>query len=203
MAIDKQKMQRFGLLWTLLTIAGLTIGFIVGFILGDIGLGYIGLETTIGVAVGFMQWLALRRVIKTELSWVLACLIGFLISSGIHTLAIYSWSLPEDLGNPIGALGWTAAFVIGGTLTGIMQQRILRHHVGNSGWWIPASIMAWGMAMAGLGIYFAFFHIMKSGPIVLRLINNVLIPMLVPSVILGIITAAALIWMMRRPVQQT
>lgn len=193
---------RFGLRWVLLTIVGLTIGFIAGFVLGEIGLGFIGLETTLGAAVGFMQWLALRRVIKIGISWAMTNVIGFLVSSSIHTLALYVWKLPEDLGVPLGALGWMIAFVLGGTLAGIMQQRILRHHVRRSGWWVPASAAGWGLGMTGLGIFFQFFHVMKSGPAVLKLIHNVLAPLLIPSVVLGVITAVTLIWLMRQPTQQ-
>jgi hypothetical protein len=201
--VNEQIGSRFGLWWVLLTAAGLTFGFIAGFVLAEIGLGYVGLETTLGATVCFTQWLALRRVIKTGLSWVLAAIIGFAVSSGIHTLALYVWKLPEDLGVPLGAAGWVIAFVLGGTLTGILQQRILRCHMHHSGWWIPANAAAWGLGMAGLGIFFMFFHIMKSGPVVLRLINNVVVPMLIPSVILGVITAGTLIWLIRKQTQQT
>jgi hypothetical protein len=203
MTVSEQIGWRFGLQWVLLTIAGLTIGFIAGFVLAEIGLGLIGLETVLGATVCFTQWLVLRRVIKTGISWVLTSLIGFGVSSSLHTLALYVWKLPEDLGIPLGAAGWAIAFVLGGTLTGILQQRILRHDVHCSGWWVPANMAGWGLGMAGLGTLFLFFHIMKNGPVVLRLINNVIVPMLIPSVILGVITAGTLIWLMRRPIEQT
>jgi hypothetical protein len=201
--VNEQIGWRLGLQWVLLTIAGLTIGFVAGFALGEAGLELIGLETALGTIVVLMQWLLLRRIIKTGISWVLAALTGFLISSTLHTLAMYIWKLPQDLGVPLGALGWMIAFVLGGTLTGIMQQRILRYYVHCSGWWIPANAAGWGLGMAGLGTLFLFFHIMKSGPVVLRLINNVIVPMLIPSVILGAITAGTLIWLMRKQTQQT
>jgi hypothetical protein len=199
---DGQIGWRFGLWWVLLTIVGLTIGFVAGFALGEAGLELIGLETALGAIVGLMQWLTLRRVIKTGISWVLAALTGFLISSTLHTLAMYLWKLPQDLGAPLGTLSWMIAFVLGGTLTGIMQQRILRHHAHHSGWWVLASAAGWGLSMAGLGIFFLFFHIMKSGPFILMLINNVLVPMLIPSVILGAVTAGTMIWLLWQPKKQ-
>jgi hypothetical protein len=193
---------RFGLWWVLLTLAGLIIGFVAGFALGEAGLDLIGLETALGTIVVLMQWLALRRIIKTGISWVLAALTGFLVSSTLHTLAMYIWKLPQDLGVPLGALGCMIAFVLGGTLSGIMQQRILRHHVPRSGWWVLASAAGWGLSMAGLGIFFQLFHTIRHGPVFSKLIHNLLAPLLIPSIILGVITAGTLIWLMRQPEQQ-
>jgi uncharacterized membrane protein (Fun14 family) len=206
MTIDGQTRYRFGLLWILLTLVGLIIGFIAGFALsealGKTGFDYIGLEIALGTIVGFMQWLALRRIIKTGISWVLANAIGFFVSSSIHTLAMHFWRIPQDLGNPLGVLGWAIAFCIGGALAGVMQQRILRHYVRDSGWWIPASAAGWGLGIAGLGVVSLLFHTIGRPP-VLILLRNALAPLLVPSLILGAITAITLIWLMRKQTQQT
>jgi hypothetical protein len=196
---------RFGLRWVLLTIAGLIIGFVVGFVFGEIGLGYIGTETIMAAIVGLMQWLVLRRFVKIGGFWILANIIGFAISSSIHSVAIYIWKLPEDLGIPLAALGWTIAFVLGAAISGILQYRLLRQHFQKSFWWVPANAAGWGLCMAGMGIIILIFNMMKSGQFIILLLREVVAPLLmlfIPSVILGIITAVTLIWLMRCPILQ-
>jgi hypothetical protein len=193
---------RFGLRWVLLTLAGWIVGFLLGFILGELALDNAGIEIGVGAMVGLMQWLVLRRVVNKAGFWILASIAGFLVSAGIHAAACSYLKTSDDLGNPIGVLMWTLSFILGGTLTGLLQQRILRHHVRRSGWWVPASAAGWGLGMAGLGGVFSLSTVMKGGPFILMLLHNVLAPVLVPSVTLGAITAGTLIWLLRQPKQQ-
>ena len=195
---------RFGLRWVLYTIAGLIIGFIAGFVLGEIGLGYIGTETIMAAVVGFMQWLVLRRVVKIGGFWILANIIGFAISSSIHSAAIYIWKLPEDLGIGLGVIGWTIAFTIGGAISGIFQYRLLRRHFQKSLLWIPANAIGWGLGMGGMGIIILIFNMIKSSQFIILLLRESapLFSLFISPVILGVITAGTLIWLIRRPTQQ-
>ncbi|MFZ0033932.1 MAG: hypothetical protein WAK60_02945 [Sedimentisphaerales bacterium] len=201
---------RFGLRWVLLTSAGWIISFPLGFVLvavagwiigvhDDSILLKLGLDNAavficIATVVGLMQWLALRRIVRRAGFWVLASIIGFTISSSIHGVVCHVYGYPDDLG-PLGTLVWVVAFVVGGTLAGVLQQRILRRQVCRSAWWVPASAAGWGLSMIGLGIS-SFFPPPNGRPFIVR-------PLVLASVLLGIVTGGVLIWLLRQPRRQT
>ena len=198
---------RFGLRWVLLTIAGWAIGFPLGFVLvavagliigvheGSIllklGLDNAAAFIVVVAVVSLMQWLALRRVVQRAGFWVLASIIGFTISSSIHGVVCHVYGYPDDLG-PLGAQVWTLFFILGGTLTGLLQQRILRHQVRRSGWWVPASAAGWGLVVIGFGI------VSKILGVRLQVVGEI-----ASSGLLGIVTGVTLIWLLRQPRQQT
>jgi len=193
---------RFGVWWTFLTIAGFAVGFPAGFIAGELGLGNPGIEIVSAGVVGFMQWLALRQVLRGTGFWALANAAGFLVAAGVHAAACYIWKLPDDMGISIGAIVWASAFVLGGVLAGLLQQRILKSHVQNSGWWVPASAAGWGLAITGTAAWFFLLPPIKSHSFVLVLLRNLVIPTALGASILGIITACTIIWLLRRPKTQ-
>jgi hypothetical protein len=194
---------RFGLRWVLLTVAGWIISFPLGFILvavagwiigvhDDSILLKLGLDNAavficIATVVSLMQWLALRRIVRRAGFWVLSSIIGFTISSSIHGVVCHIWGYPDDLG-PLGALVWAAACVVGGTLTGLLQQRILRRQVCHSAWWVPASAAGWGLVVIGFGI------VSKILGVRLQVVG-----LIVSSGLLGIVTGVTLIWLLRQP----
>ena len=197
---------RFGLRWVLLTIAGWAIGFplsfvfvaVAGLIIGvhegsillKLGLDNAAAFVVLVAVVSLMQWLALRRVVQRAGFWVPASIIGFTISSSIHGVVCHVYGYPDDLG-PLGALVWTLFFILGGTLTGLLQQRILRHQVRRSGWWVPASAAGWGLVVIGFGI------VSKILGVRLQVVG-----LIVSSGLLGIVTGGVLIWLLRQPRQQ-
>ena len=211
---------RFGLRWVLLTIAGWAIGFPVGFvfvpvagliiglhegsdsILLKLGLDNAALFIVVAAVVSLMQWLALRRVVQRAGFWVPASIIGFTIPSSIHGVVCHVYGYPDDLG-PLGAVVWTLFFILGGTLTGLLQQRILRHQVRRSGWWVPASAAGWGLSVIGLAIACFVLPTGRKGPapFVLLLIRELIVPT-IGTVLLGIVTGVTLIWLLRQPRQQ-
>ena len=197
---------RFGLRWVLLTIAGWAIGFplsfvfvaVAGLIIGvhegsillKLGLDNAAAFVVVVAVVSLMQWLALRRVVQRAGFWVLASIIGFTISSSIHGVVCHVYGYPDDLG-PLGAVVWTLFFILGGTLTGLLQQRILRHQVRRSGWWVPASAAGWGLVVIGFGI------VSKILGVRLQVVGEI-----ASSGLLGIVTGVTLIWLLRQPTQQ-
>jgi hypothetical protein len=201
---------RFGLRWVLLTVAGWIIGLPLGFvfvavagwiigvhddsILLKLGLDNAAAFICIVAVVGLMQWLALRRIVRRAGFWVPASIIGFTISSSIHGVVCYIWGYPDNLDHFPGTVVWAMAFVAGGVLAGVLQQRILRRQVCHSAWWVPASAVGWGLSIIGLGIP-SFFQPDGRPFIVL--------PLVLASVLLGIVTGGALIWLFRQPMQQT
>jgi len=212
---------RFGLRWVLLTVAGWTIGFPLGFVLAAVvgwiigvpedsdsillklGLDNAGFEIFLGTVVGLMQWLALRRVVQRAGFWVPASIIGFTISSSIHVVVCNVWGYPYDLGFRDGALVWAAASALGGALAGLLQQRILRHQVCHSAWWVPASAAGWGLGMIGFGLIGLAIHFPKeAGPFAV-LIGRLVLPAGLGAILLGIVTGGTLIWLLQQPTQQT
>ena len=197
---------RFGLRWVLLTIAGWAIGFPLGFVLVAVAGWIIGVHegsillklgldnaaafVVVVAVVSLMQWLALRRVVQRAGFWVLASIIGFTISSSIHGVVCHVYGYPDDLG-PLGAQVWILFFILGGTLTGLLQQRILRHQVRRSGWWVPASAAGWGLVVIGFGI------VSKILGVRLQVVGEI-----ASSGLLGIVTGVTLIWLLRQPTQQ-
>ncbi|MGD0551066.1 MAG: hypothetical protein ABSB25_00290 [Sedimentisphaerales bacterium] len=200
---------RFGIRWVLLTVAGWTIGFPLGFVFVAVAGWIIGLSEgsdsiilklgldnaavfiVVVAVVSLMQWFALRRVVQRAGFWVLASIIGFTIPSSIHGVVCHVYGYPDDLG-PLGALVWTLFFILGGTLTGLLQQRILRHQVRRSGWWVPASAAGWGLVVIGFGI------VSKILGVRLQVVG-----LIASSGLLGIVTGVTLIWLLRQPRQQT
>jgi hypothetical protein len=201
---------RFGLWWVLLTAAGWVIGLPLGFvfvavagwiigvhddsILLKLGLDNAAAFICIATVVGLMQWLALRRIVRRAGFWVPANIIGFAVASGIHGVVCYVWGYPDNLDHFLGTVVWAMAFVAGGTLAGVLQQRILRRQVCHSAWWVPASAVGWGLSVIGLGI--PSFFLPYGRPFIV-------LPLVLAPVLLGIVTGGALIWLLRQPMQQT
>jgi hypothetical protein len=94
------------------------------------------------------------------------------------------------------------AFVAGGVLAGVLQQRILRRQVCHSAWWVPASAAGWGLNMIGLGLI-GLANYCPKGTCPFVAFIGFLVPAVLGAILLGIITGGALIWLLRQPVQQT
>lgn len=203
---------RFGLRWVLLTAAGWIIGIPLGFvfvavagwiigvpegsnsIILKLGLDNAAAFICLVAVVGLMQWLALRRVVRRAGFWVPASIIGFTISSIIHGVVCYVWGYPDNLDHLPGTVVWAMAFVAGGILAGVLQHHILQRQVSHSAWWVPASAVGWGLSVIGLGI--PSFFLPYGRPFIV-------LPLVLASVLLGIVTGGTLIWLLRQPMQQT
>jgi MFS family permease len=214
--------RRFGLQWVLLTIAGWIIGFpgsfffvaFMGWLIGvsegsDSIILKLGLDNAAGfifivAVVSLMQWFALRRVLRRASFWVLSSIIGFTVSSGVHGVVCYVWGYPDNLDHFLGTAVWAMAFVVGGTLAGVLQQRILRRQVCHSAWWVPASAVGWGLSIIGIGliVFTVHFHKYHEAGLFVALIG-LMLPVGVGAILLGTVTGGTLIWLLRQPVQQT
>ena len=78
---------------------------------------------------------------------------------------------------------------MGGTLIGVLQQRILRRHMGRSVWWVVASVIGWGLSVIGLAIPLD----VSDQSLVVAIIRNVMLAPAIAGVILGTVTGGALI----------
>jgi hypothetical protein len=191
---------RFWLQWVLLSCVGYAVGYLAGFILGYLLLGNVMVGIGTGAVTGLMQWLLLRRYIKRSGWWVPASALGLGVSLGVYGIIHLIWRVPFHLGWPLGVLGWGLAYVLGGLLIGLPQQRILRRSLARSAWWVPVSAAGWALSVLGLGIQ----PIGPGGrhlPTVLIILRNGMAAPAVAGIILGVITGAGLVRLLRQPTQ--
>lgn len=108
-------------------------------IFDDIGINgyqcYVGIG--VGMGVGFMQWLTLRKRAGFSSRWLWYTIIGvgtpFLLFDLLKHLGHY------DFGDHY--LLYSVS--LGGLSVGIMQSLLLRHHTSKAVIWIPMSLIAW------------------------------------------------------------
>ncbi|NNE35205.1 MAG: VanZ family protein [Rhodothermales bacterium] len=98
--------------------------------------GYVGLVVGM-VLVGALQALVLRRHIDRSIRWVLASL-GASVIAGAVIFGV-------GVVNP--SLGWLGGVSVFGTVVGLLQWLVLRHHVSRAGWWVLASTVGWVAGM--------------------------------------------------------
>jgi hypothetical protein len=182
--------------WVLLTVVGLAVGFLVGFVLGHVLLGNVMIGIGVGAGVGFFQWLLLRRHIQRSAWWIPACVIGLGVPLGLYGIAWLIWKIPFDLGWPMGVLGWAAAFLVGGALTGWLQLGVLRRRVNRPQSWIFYSAVGWCLAVLPLAIR---PDMTRDLPIPLLILRNAMMSPAFGGVLLGAITGFALVRLLREP----
>ena len=131
----------FGVLWILASAFGMFLGLFGGLCVGALGdtLGdmltsvLFGIE--LGLAVGFMQWLVLRRHLHGTGWWIptnaagTCCLLIFVALGPTNAQMIAS--------------GTVALF---GAVTGTLQWLVLRGKVSRAGWLIPTNAASWGLS---------------------------------------------------------
>lgn len=112
-----------------------TLGWVVGLLFGDIGIGAI---------LGLAQWFVLRQLLPQAGWWVVATTTGWVIG---WALVISGALIPpgEGIINSLLAGGFIGVFV------GLAQWLfVLRRHVPLAGWWVVTSAAAWAVAFTGL-----------------------------------------------------
>jgi hypothetical protein len=173
--------------WVLLTVVGYAVGCTVGFFLGLLWLGNAGIGIGVGTMTGFMQWLALRRHLQRSGWWVLAGVVGFSVPFGLYTVILNIWETFDP--------GWALAFLLCGALTGVIQERVLRHRLGLSLWWVLFSAVGWALSTFGIELSYSIPPVMSD---LLKDVVELLYPPVVAGIILGTISGGALIWLFRQ-----
>ena len=183
----------FWLQWVLASTVGMFLGLNMGFFLGaliDYVLGepftssFFGIA--LGIGVGVLQWLVLRRRFSGVGWWVLAsaaCGYG-IMQAGLFEGLSYSLSLGA-------LLSFTGVVALGGTVAGTLQWLVLRGQVSRAGWWVLASTVGWGLVGAVLG---AFPWGVGD--------TDALVALVVTAAVLGAVTGGALVWLLRQPVPE-
>jgi len=168
----------YGLLEELIGSAGTDILF-------ESGGPWLVMGIMLGIGVGILQWLVLRRRVSGVGWWVLASAAG-----GYGILQAGFQGLSESLS--FGALlSFTGVVALGGAVTGTLQWLVLRGQVSRAGWWVLASTVGWGLVGAVLG---AFPWGVGD--------TDALVALVVTGAVLGAVTGGALVWLLRQPVPE-
>jgi len=169
----------FGLLWVLATTLGWVVGFAICEALKDFVESFRSDGAVIGISVGIMQWLALRRRINGAGWWILASIVGFAIGKFMAD------AIAQALSGTVGLVLGGAAI---GTSLGIVQWLILRRHVAQAGWWALASTMAWAVGWAIINLV----DEAAGGPT-----STAYLVGATGAALAGVITGGSLVWLLR------
>ena len=134
----------------------------------------------IGLPLGFTQWLALRRILKTSKWWIISISIGLLIAIFIGKV------IPDGFGpawddESIAAL--TVGYFVGGFAIGLPQWLILRQQLRRSSIWLLGS---------SIGTFASAWFILVTDLINLSGILSIIIGTLIYSIITGLILSGLL-----------
>jgi hypothetical protein len=173
---------------------GMFLGFFIGFFLGALIIDIAGIWLTftviailLGLGVGVLQWLVLRKRVSRAGWWVLASAAGGTLLFQNVFEGIY-WSL-EGFG---ALLSWIGVVALGGAVTGTLQWLVLRGQVSRAGWWILASTVGWVLSAIVTG---SIPWGVDDGSGFAALV--------VIGAVMGALTGAALVWLLRQPVPET
>lgn len=170
------------------------VGAVVGFPLAIAALQVIAVVTAVderaifpyilfpvvGICIGGMQWLILRRytsragwwVLSTAAAWPICYAFIGLATRGVVRIGGVSYA---------GLAIWVITFGLIGAVLGGIQWLILRRYFAGAGWWIIASA-------AG------FIGFAVIGPL-----DDILTLVVLLGLIPGATTGAALVWLLRQP----
>ena len=157
----RSDVDRFLRSWTLACVAGLFLGLVAQLTIGSIApwllpnkpaMAMLPLDVSLGLALGFMQYRALRHHIPQAWSWIPLTAIGALVAESLS-----GWILHQQLGvefgfyrsDPMDAL--RALAVVGcslGLCIGAVQLLCLYRYGPLALAWIPANMLAFTLAIA-------------------------------------------------------
>ncbi|MFP3854269.1 MAG: hypothetical protein ACLFWD_08255 [Anaerolineales bacterium] len=97
--------------------------------------------------IGLAQWLVLRRHTNISAAWILAASAGAFIAAPVESLifseaaADAGWLQRELLG--LSNLSWIRIlqYFLMSLVVSVLQWRLLRPHINEAAWWIPASVL--------------------------------------------------------------
>lgn len=188
----------FWLLYVLATILGMAVGCLLAFVataivfaplrvLGE-WLPWTVFGIVLGITVGILQWIVLRRRVSGAGWWVVASAGGGIGAMQSGTVFGRSPSF-ESLAALLGCIGIVA---LGGAVTGTLQWVVLKKQVSRAGWWVLVSTVCWPLSVIGV-----------SALPWSDLYGAALSVMLVAGAVLGMVTGGVLAWLLRRPAQET
>jgi len=168
------------------------LGFFGGFYIGALGdalgdlLTYALVGIEIGLAVGFMQWLVLRRYLPGTGWWIPTN------AAGTCCLLI----IPTALGATDALLIATGIVALCGAMTGTLQWLVLRGKISRAGWLILANAGSWGLLC--LLIISLSSNLGGGGGDLMDILL-----MTTAVAMLGAVTGGVMVWLLRQPISHS
>lgn len=101
--------------------------------------GLAGSAVVIGIPVGVMQWLALRRTVRVSPLWILTVFLGLVAVGWLAGLIAFH--------NDEGILELSSLYALGGLIIGLLQWSLLFRHFRRSFWYPLSSALGLGLAL--------------------------------------------------------
>lgn len=157
-----------------------------------------------GTVVGTMQWLVLRRPLKSMRwrSWALATALGAFVAWTLGMIPSTFFFTGADTGTTSTApmsdlMVYTLAAAMGlalGAILGVPQWLVLRRYVLKAGWWALANALAW---MLGMVIVFIGTSFIPAEAFALQVALLLLLFIVAAGTTVGAVHGLALIWLLR------
>lgn len=192
--IDEAKVERseigLWLGWTLATAGGMLVGFLLAIPLVnmlDLVIAQIAVPVLAGAAIGFAQWIVLRRYVTANTQWELGD--GVTWAAGYILGLLLVQSLPGSI------FIATIGYLLFGVIVALVQWPVLRREIPNLLVWILACSVGWAV---GFWASQAVLPIFFSDPSIAPALSTTVIAV-TSGLVAGAITGLALIWIVRRP----
>ncbi|HET9912406.1 MAG TPA: hypothetical protein VFQ13_10980 [Anaerolineales bacterium] len=176
--------------WMLATAGGMLVGFLFAIPLVnllDLVIAQIAVPVLAGAAVGFAQWIVLRRYVTASSNWELVD--GTSWAAGYILGLLLIQMLPSTIF--IEFIG----YLLFGVIVALVQWPVLRREIPNLFVWIVASSLGWA---AGFWASEAVLSFLFHDPLIEPVISTIVIAV-TSGLVAGIITGAALVWIVRKP----
>jgi hypothetical protein len=174
-----QSFPEFWARWTLATMVGWVLGFVLAIVLSELVVNLVYPKETnlivgicLGASVSYCQRFAVRRWLRLGHDYVWGATIGI----GIPFVAIV---VLTEIGHEPGTLLATGLLGGGALTAGVLQLPALRRHARRVGWWVLATTVLWTAAWivsrwpSGLALIAAtFLHGAGSGATLLWLFRG-------------------------------
>ena len=192
--IDEAKVNRneFGLwlTWTLATVMGMLIGFLLSIPLVnllDLQWARVIVPLLAGFLIGLCQWAALRNYLIDATDWILAGGTGWAVG---YALGLF---LINALADTI--LGGLVGYIPFGIIVAVVQWPILRSEIPNAWAWILANVIGWT-----LGFYLSqvSLELFFDNPAIAPVAGTSVISA-ISGLVAGAVTGLALVWIVRQP----
>lgn len=194
--------------WVLATIIGGLIGMgiagIASVTAGSTGISTVTLLHLVGalegMALGFSQWLVLRRYIKHVGWWIVATGIAAIFAWLIGLKAIVVLVLVFFNGARTETMSLAllkAVFFLGtwiGAVLGMAQWFVLRTHVRKGILWVLANALAWGL---GLSVALMGATLVKPGEFTIKTALVQMATGATTGFVVGAVTGITLVWLLK------
>ena len=192
--IDETKVERseigLWLGWTLATAGGMLVGFLLAIPLVnllDLVLAQIAVPVFAGAAIGFAQWIVLRRYLTVGSRWALG--------DGTSWVAGYILGLLLVQSLPSSIFIATIGYLLFGAIVALVQWPVLRREIPNAFVWVLANSVGWAV---GFWASQAVISLIFTGGSIEPAVSTTVIAV-TSGLVAGAITGVALIWIVRKP----